>query len=80
MGISDYMQQRLTDITYFDPPKVGATIEQFDEVGTVESTKAVFEVISPVSGKVVRVNEAVDRHTGIDQRGPLRQLARRNWS
>jgi glycine cleavage system H protein len=59
VGISDYMQQRLTDITYVDPPKLGATIEQFDEVGTVESTKANFEIVSPVSGTVVRTNEAV---------------------
>ena len=35
------------------------TIEQFDEVGTVESTKANFEIVSPVSGTVVRINEAV---------------------
>ncbi len=59
VGISDYMQQRLTDITYVDPPDVGTTIEQFDEVGTVESTKATFEVVSPVSGTVVKINEAV---------------------
>ncbi len=60
MGISDYMQQRLTDITYVDPPKVGTAIEQFGEVGTVESTKANFEIVSPVSGMVVRINEAVN--------------------
>lgn len=59
VGISDYMQQRLTDITYFDPPQTGATVGQFDEVGTVESTKANFDIVSPVSGTVVRVNEAV---------------------
>jgi glycine cleavage system H protein len=59
VGISDYMQQRLTDITYVDPPKLDATFEQFDEVGTVESTKANFGVVSPVSGTVVRINEAV---------------------
>ena len=59
VGISDYMQQRLTDITYVDPPEIGTTVEQFDEVGTVESTKATFEVVSPVSGTVVRINEAV---------------------
>jgi glycine cleavage system H protein len=58
VGISDYMQQRLTDITYVDPPKLGAAIEQFDGVGTVESTKANFEIVSPVSGTVVRINEA----------------------
>lgn len=59
VGISDYMQQRLTDITYFDPPKIGATVGQFDEVGTVESTKANFEIVSPVSGVVARINETV---------------------
>jgi glycine cleavage system H protein len=57
IGISDYMQQRLTDITYVDPPKVGTRIEQFDEAGTVESTKANFEVVSPVSGTVEAINE-----------------------
>ncbi len=59
VGISDYMQQRLTDITYVDPPAIGTTVEQFDEVGTVESTKATFELVSPVSGTVVMINEAV---------------------
>lgn len=59
VGISDYMQQRLTDITYVDPPEVGAVIEQFGEVGSVESTKAAFELVSPVTGTVVRVNQAV---------------------
>jgi glycine cleavage system H protein len=56
VGISDYMQQSLTDITFFDPPEVGREIEQFDDVGAVESAKAVFDVISPVSGKVVATN------------------------
>ena len=60
VGISDYMQQQLTDITYVDPPEIGTTVEQFGEVGTVESTKATFEIVSPVSGTVVRINEAVD--------------------
>ncbi len=60
VGISDYMQQRLTDITYVDPPEIGATIEQFDDICTVESTKAAFEVVSPVSGRVVLVNEALE--------------------
>jgi glycine cleavage system H protein len=59
IGISDYMQQRLTDITYVDPPKIGTSVDQFDEAGTIESTKATFEVVSPVSGTVVGMNEAV---------------------
>jgi glycine cleavage system H protein len=59
VGISDYMQQRLTDINYVDAPEIGATVAQFDEVGTAESTKATFELVSPVSGTVTRINEAV---------------------
>jgi glycine cleavage system H protein len=60
VGISDYMQQRLTDITYVDPRGVGTTVEQFDELGTVESTKATFELISPVGGTIVAVNSALE--------------------
>ena len=59
VGISDYMQQRLTDINYFDPPRMGAVIEQFGELGSVESTKAAYEIVSPVSGRVVAVNQEV---------------------
>jgi glycine cleavage system H protein len=57
IGISDYMQQYLSDIMFFEPPSIGAMIEQFGEAGSVESGKAVFEIISPVSGKVVAINQ-----------------------
>ncbi|MEN6548656.1 MAG: putative zinc-binding protein, partial [Armatimonadia bacterium] len=60
IGISDYMQQSLTDITFFEAPDVGREIEQFDDAGAVESAKAVFDVISPVSGKIVAVNPVLD--------------------
>jgi glycine cleavage system H protein len=59
VGITDYMQQSLTDITFFEPPEVGREVEQFDDLGAVESAKAVFDVISPVSGKIVAVNAAL---------------------
>ena len=75
MGISDYMQQKLTDISYLDPPKVGAVIEQFDELGSVESAKAVFEVVSPVSGTVSAVNATVIDKPGSDKRRSLRARA-----
>jgi glycine cleavage system H protein len=60
VGITDYMQQSLTDITFFDPPELNARIEQFDDLGAVESAKAVFDVISPVGGKIVAVNKALE--------------------
>jgi glycine cleavage system H protein len=59
VGISDYLQQRLTDVLYFDPPQMGALVEQFGELGELESSKAVFEIIAPVSGTVVAFNAAV---------------------
>jgi glycine cleavage system H protein len=57
VGVGDYVQQSLSDIMFFTPPTVGTDVEQFGELGTVESGKAVFEVVSPVSGKVIAINE-----------------------
>jgi len=59
IGVSDYVQQNLTDISYFGPPIVGREIGQFDDAGTVESVKSTMDVISPVSGKIVAVNTAL---------------------
>jgi len=57
VGVADFVQQSLSDIMFFTPPAVGAEIEQFGELGSIESGKAVFEVISPVSGVVTAVND-----------------------
>jgi glycine cleavage system H protein len=70
VGISDYMQQKLTDINYFDPPKVGAAVEQFGELGNVESAKAVFEIISPITGTVASVNPAVVENPALVNEDP----------
>jgi len=59
VGISDYMQQELGDLTFCELPEVGTEVGQFDAVGSVESVKAVSDIISPVSGRVVAVNPAV---------------------
>ncbi|OLN33030.1 putative zinc-binding protein [Desulfosporosinus metallidurans] len=57
IGVTDYVQQSLSDIMFFTPPAVGNEVEQFGELGEIESGKAVFEVVSPVSGKITAVNE-----------------------
>ena len=57
VGVADFVQQSLPDILFFTPPAVGADVEQFGELGAVESGKAVFEVVSPVSGKIIAINE-----------------------
>ncbi|WP_026394307.1 glycine cleavage system protein GcvH [Acetobacterium malicum] len=60
VGVSDYVQQNLSDILYVDPPEIGDKFEQFDDLGSIESSKAVFEIISPVSGTVVAVNVSLN--------------------
>jgi glycine cleavage system H protein len=59
VGIADYMQQELGDLTFCELPQIGAEVEQFGEIGSVESVKAVSDIISPVSGRVVAANAAV---------------------
>jgi len=59
VGLSDYLQQNLTDIHYYDAPEVGTLGAQVGEVGSVESSKAVFEIVAPVGGTVVAVNQAL---------------------
>lgn len=57
IGVTDYVQQSLSDIMFFTAPNVGTELSQFDEVGSLESGKAVFEIVSPVSGTITKVNE-----------------------
>ncbi|HAY18008.1 MAG TPA: glycine cleavage system protein GcvH, partial [Rikenellaceae bacterium] len=56
IGISDFAQKELGDITYADLPEVDDEVEAGEEFGALESVKASSELLSPVSGKVVEVN------------------------
>lgn len=85
IGISDYMQQSLTDINFFDPPKTEEVVEQFGELGSVESAKAVFEIVAPASGTVTVVNPAVIANPGLINEDPygsgwLVELKLTHWS
>ena len=59
VGITDYAQDQLGDIVYFELPKVGDTIRHLGKMGEVESVKAVSDLFSPVSGEVIEVNRAL---------------------
>ena len=59
IGITDYAQDQLGDIVYVDLPSEGDEIEAGASFGEVESVKSVSELIAPVSGEVVAVNEAL---------------------
>lgn len=60
IGISDYAQHALGDIVYVDMPEVGDEMTAGDVFGAVESVKAASDLICPVSGEVVEVNEALE--------------------
>ena len=59
LGITWYAQDSLGEIVFFDPPKVGATVTKDESYAEVESVKAVSDVIAPLSGEVVEVNDAL---------------------
>ena len=59
IGITDYAQKELGDVVFVELPQIGTELEQGDELGSIESVKAVSELFSPVSGQVVEVNEAL---------------------
>ena len=60
VGITDHAQEQLTDVVYVELPAVGKVVKAGDVLGTVESVKAVSEIFSPLSGKVVQVNRALE--------------------
>lgn len=60
VGISDYAQKQLGDLTFIELPAVGAPAEAGAEIGSVESVKAASEIYAPVSGEVVEVNAELE--------------------
>ena len=58
-GITWYAQDQLGEVVFFEVPKVGATVSKDDPYAEVESAKAVSDVIAPLSGEIVAVNEAL---------------------
>lgn len=57
-GITWYAQDSLGDVVFFDPPEVGSTTTKDEPYAEVESVKAVSDVIAPLSGEILEVNEA----------------------
>lgn len=74
IGITDYAQQQLGNVVYVDAPEVGDEVTAGEEFGAVESVKAASDLISPVSGTVEEVNEALDDHPEL-----INQDAYANW-
>jgi glycine cleavage system H protein len=60
LGITEYAQEELGEIVFVELPEVGQSFNATDEVGTIESVKAVAEVYTPVSGEVLEVNASLE--------------------
>ncbi len=74
IGITDFAQHELGNVVYIDMPEVDDEIEAGEELGAVESVKAASDIISPVSGVVVEVNDALE-----DKPGLVNEDAFANW-
>ena len=74
IGITDFAQNALGNVVYVDIPEVDDEVEAGEEFGAVESVKAASDLISPVSGTVVEVNEALE-----DTPELINQDAFANW-
>ena len=74
VGITDYAQNALGNVVYVDMPEVDDEVEAGEEFGAVESVKAASDLIAPVSGTVVEVNEALD-----DEPELINKDAFENW-
>ena len=60
VGITDYAQDQLGEVVYVELPDVGTTFAASEELGTLESVKAVSEFLTPVGGEIVEVNDALE--------------------
>ncbi|XP_078167003.1 single hybrid motif superfamily protein [Carex rostrata] len=70
VGITDHAQDHLGDVVYVELPEVGGTVGQGANFGAVESVKATSDIISPVSGKVVEVNDQLSSAPGLVNASP----------
>lgn len=65
IGITDYAQEALGDITFVELPEVGDDVEQFEEFASIESVKAANDIFAPISGKVIEVNTRLESDPGL---------------
>ncbi len=70
VGISEYAAEHLGDVIFAELPAIGTTAKKGSKLIDLESVKAVAEVFSPVSGKVVEVNKALEENAGLINEGP----------
>lgn len=69
-GISEHAAHELGDITFVELPKIGKSVKQFEVLAAIESVKAASDIFSPLSGKVLSVNDELDATPEIVNESP----------
>jgi glycine cleavage system H protein len=70
VGVTSYAQQEISDVVFAELPKVGMEVLQGQAVAVVESVKAAFDIYTPVSGKVLGINTALETDPALVNRDP----------
>lgn len=70
VGITDHAQKEISDVVFVELPKVGRSLKQKEAAMIVESVKAAFDIYAPVSGSVLKVNEALQSKPELVNRSP----------
>lgn len=60
IGLTDYAQEKLTNIVFIELPSVGTEAKKGEKIATIESVKSVSELVSPLSGEVIEVNKELE--------------------
>jgi glycine cleavage system H protein len=64
IGITDYAQEQLGELVYIELPEVGTEVEKGDAVAVIESVKSASDLLMPISGEIIEVNEELDADPG----------------
>ena len=73
IGITDHAQEELSDVVFVELPSVGRAVGSGDEVGTVESVKAVSPIYAPLGGEVVAINTEVEGDPSVINSSPYEE-------
>ena len=73
IGITDFAQESLGDVTFVELPELGDTLETADAFGVVESVKAASDLYMPISGEILEVNEALNEDPEAVNRSPYEE-------
>ncbi len=74
IGVSDYAQKQLGNVVYVDMPEAGDELVKGEDFGAIESVKAASDLIAPVSGEVIEVNDALSENPRL-----INEDAMKNW-